>query len=257
MSSSRERAYLMGITVRCLGSGDAFGSGGRLQACYCVESESTHFLVDCGATVMPAMTRFGVRPETIDIVLVSHLHGDHFGGLPFLIREAQIELTRTSPLIVAGPKGIEQYVYTALEALFPGAAEEELPFELSFVELPAGRSVAVGPATVTSHNARHKERTNPLALRIEIENKIIAYSGDTEWTDSLMDIAGHADLFICEAYTFIGTRRGHLGYRDLMRHIRELTCKQMLLTHMSEDMLSHLSNVGIETAEDGKKWVLT
>lgn len=88
------------VRIRFLGSGDAFGSGGRLQTCIHVEGGGTQFLVDCGASSLIAMKRVGVDPTSIDVALITHLHGDHFGGLPFLILDAQFS-RRSRPLTIA------------------------------------------------------------------------------------------------------------------------------------------------------------
>lgn len=71
------------VQVRFLGSGEAFGSGGRLQSCILVSHPGGRFLVDCGATAMVSLRRFDVDPNTIDSIFLTHLHGDHFGGFPF------------------------------------------------------------------------------------------------------------------------------------------------------------------------------
>src|SRR5215216_441431 len=109
------------VAVRFLGSGDAFGSGGRFQACISVRAHEAHVLLDCGATTLVAMRRLGVDPGSVDAVVVSHLHGDHFGGLPFLVLDAQFS-RRERPLVVAGPPGVEERVRAAMEVLFPGSS---------------------------------------------------------------------------------------------------------------------------------------
>ena len=81
-----------GATVTFAGSGDAFSNGGR------------HVLLDCGATSLSALKRLGLDPGEIAAVFVSHLHGDHFGGLPFLILDGQFS-RRVRPLAVVGPPG--------------------------------------------------------------------------------------------------------------------------------------------------------
>src|ERR687895_705555 len=106
------------VTIRVLGCGDAFGSGGRMQSSFFVASSGGRFLIDCGATSLVAMNRHGLDPKTLDAVLLSHLHGDHFGGLPFLLLQAQYVGRRERPLAVAGPTGMERRVMDALEVLF-------------------------------------------------------------------------------------------------------------------------------------------
>src|SRR2546427_537766 len=90
------------IQVRFLGSGDAFGSGGRLQTCICIKATTSTFLVDCGASSLIALRRFGVTPNDIDMILLTHLHGDHFGGIPFFILDAQLISKRSRPLDCRG-----------------------------------------------------------------------------------------------------------------------------------------------------------
>ncbi|MBI2157181.1 MAG: MBL fold metallo-hydrolase, partial [Candidatus Rokubacteria bacterium] len=81
----------MSLAVRFLGSGDAFGSGGRFQTCIHLGAAGGSVLVDCGATSLVAMRRFGLDPQGIACVVLSHLHGDHFGGVPFLVLDAQFK----------------------------------------------------------------------------------------------------------------------------------------------------------------------
>ena len=125
------------MKVRFLGSGDAFGSGGRFQTCIHVESGASQLLLDCGASSLIAMRRFGVDPQAIDTVILSHLHGDHFGGVPFLILDGQFK-RRTRPLLVAGPPGVEKRVREAMEVFFPGSTRIERKFETALRR--AGRS---------------------------------------------------------------------------------------------------------------------
>jgi predicted metal-dependent RNase len=91
------------MRLQFLGSGDAFGSGGRFNTCILVENEAGAFFIDCGASSLIAMRKYGIDPNCIDTVFISHLHGDHFGGLPFLILDAQFYSRRTTPLTLVGP----------------------------------------------------------------------------------------------------------------------------------------------------------
>ncbi|MFQ5656425.1 MAG: MBL fold metallo-hydrolase [Candidatus Methylomirabilales bacterium] len=244
------------VTVQFLGSGDAFGSGGRHHTCFFVDSRPARFLIDCGPSSLVAMKAFGVDPSLVDIVLVTHLHGDHFGGLPFIIRETQMVSRRTRPLVIAGPVGLQERMRDVMEAFFPGSTRVEQTFRLEFMELRDEQPNTVGPLLVTPYRVVHTSGTEPRALRVECDGKVISYSGDTEWTPALIAVAEGADLFICEAYTFEKKVKNHMDYRTLLEHRGELGCRRLILTHMSDDMLKRLHTIDSESAEDGKRIVI-
>ncbi|MDQ5827119.1 MAG: MBL fold metallo-hydrolase [Chloroflexota bacterium] len=244
------------VSVQFLGSGDAFGSGGRFQTCIYVRSEAAHLLVDCGASSLIAMKRFGVDPLLIDTILLSHLHGDHFGGVPFFIMEAHYVLRRRKPLLVAGPPGLEARIFEAMEVLFPGSSQMHGEFALKFVELPEETATTIGSLLVTPYNVVHPSGAPSYALRIALGDKILAYSGDTEWTDALIPATRGADLFVCECSSLEKGSGYHLDYLTLMNHRAELECRKLILTHMNDDMLHRLGSLNFEGANDGKVVVL-
>jgi ribonuclease BN (tRNA processing enzyme) len=227
------------MRIRFLGTGDAFGSGGRLNACFLVERSDRSFLIDCGASSMIALRRAGVDPNAVAGILISHLHGDHFGGLPFFVLDGQLVSRRTGPLTVVGPPGLRARCEQLMEACFPGSWSAPRKFALDFVELePAARAVA--PAldlAATGRVVRHPSGAPSLALRVEADGRTLAYSGDTEWVEELVATARDADLFIAEAYTFEKPVRFHMDFATLRRELPRIGAKQVVLTHMSPDML--------------------
>lgn len=239
------------MRVTFLGSGDAFGSGGRLQACLMVEVAGRRILVDCGATALVAMRRAGVDPNGVDAVVLSHLHGDHFGGVPFLVLDGQLVSKRRDPLLVAGPPGTAARVTAAMEVLFPGSSRAARPFRLDLVELEPGRPRAFGPFTVTGQEVDHASGAPPLALRIEAGGRSLAYSGDTAWTETLVTAARDADLFVCEAYFLSKRVPYHLDYETLAAHLPRIGARRVILTHMSADMLARVGTLPVTAAEDG------
>ena len=245
------------VSVRFLGSGDAFGSGGRFQTCIYARFDTAHFLIDCGASSLVAMKRFGVEPSLVETILLTHLHGDHFGGLPFFILDAQYVSRREKPLVVAGPPGLEDRVNEALEVLYPGSSQTRREFTLEFFELTAEIPTTLGgPLLVTPYEVVHPSGAPSYALRVECKGKVVAYSGDTEWTDALIPAAHGADLFVCEC-NFLEKGAGyHLDYRTLMDHRMELGCRRLVLTHMGDEMLRKVGSLDVEGAEDGKSFVL-
>src|SRR5712692_8155669 len=240
------------IQVRFLGSGDAFGSGGRLQTCILVKATSSTFLVDCGATALIAMRRLGVDPNAIDMILLTHLHGDHFGGIPFFVLDAQVISKRTHPLVIVGPPGAKKRLMEAMEVFFPGSSQAPRKFSLDVQEFEFERPHALGEATVTPYRVQHASGDPALALRIACAGKIITYTGDTEWTETLVPASKGADLLIAEAYFFEKKVKFHLDFQTLMAHLDELQPKRLIVAHMSEDMLARLGEIPCEGAEDGK-----
>lgn len=236
------------MIVRFLGTGDAFGSGGRLQTCIHLQA-STGVLIDCGATALIGMKRFGVDPESVDVVVLTHLHGDHFGGLAFLIRETQIASQRTKPLTVVGPAGHERVVREATDLLFPGASSA-MPFDLRFVEYAAHVPLTIGNVTVLAVPGIHTLGTHPHAIRVEVDGRCIGYSGDTEWTEDLLAIASDADVFVCEAYR-VDRVRNHMDYSTLRANQARLGCRRLVLTHMAPDVLALVGDDILERAYDG------
>ena len=241
---------MMPVSVTFLGCGDAFGSGGRFQTCLLVEAPSHRCLIDCGASSLVAIKKAGVLPSAIETILVTHLHGDHFGGIPFFILDAQFS-KRERRLTIAGPPGLQARTREAMEVLFPKSSETQQRFPLEFVELAPNDVTQVGPLRVTAYPVVHFCGAPPYALRVECDGRSIAYSGDTEWTDNLVKASTGADLFVCEAYFFNKRVKFHLDYQTLAAHKAALTCRRLVLTHMSDDMLDRALGPGIEAAFDG------
>jgi ribonuclease BN (tRNA processing enzyme) len=249
------RAPMPDVTLQFLGSGDAFGSGGRFQACISIRARGAHLLLDFGASSLIAMKRREVDASSVDAVIVSHLHGDHFGGIPFLVLDQQFA-GRERPLVLAGPPGMRQRVLEAMEVLFPGSSRVERRFELRFQELSERFETVVGSAMVTGYEVPHASGAPAYALRLDCTGKVIAYSGDTEWTDVLLDVARGADLFVCEAYFYDKQVKNHLSYSMLRQQLRRLASRRVVLTHLSADMLRRRSEIPEEIAYDGLSLIL-
>jgi ribonuclease BN (tRNA processing enzyme) len=240
------------LKVTFAGSGDAFGSGGRYQACIHLQRPDglAPVLLDCGATSLSALKHLRLDPGRIGAVFVSHLHGDHFGGLPFLILDGQFS-RRTSPLTIAGPPGITQRLADTMECLFPGSSATPRLFEIHTIEIKPGAATTVAGITVTGWEVNHPSGAPPLALRLDLAGKTIAYTGDTAWTDALIECSAGADLLIAEAYYRDKIIPYHLRQTDLYTHRARLTAKRIVLTHMSADMLDHSDSVAFQAAHDG------
>ncbi|HZP37662.1 MAG TPA: MBL fold metallo-hydrolase [Methylomirabilota bacterium] len=111
----------MALTVRFVGSGDSFGSGGRFQTCIVVDGPRSRFAIDFGASSLIALNQQGLEHNSLDAILLTHLHGDHCGGVPFLLMDAMLGARRTRPLVIAGPREVRPRMDALREALFPGS----------------------------------------------------------------------------------------------------------------------------------------
>jgi ribonuclease BN (tRNA processing enzyme) len=240
------------MQLQFVGCGDAFGSGGRSNTCFHFVGRNINALIDCGATSLVAMNKLAINRNDIGTILFTHFHADHIGGLPFFILEAHYVLKRQTPLTLAGPPGLKAHYAGIMENAFPGTQGAEWSFPLTFREFEIGKRNDVGQMRITPFHVLHDDRAGPcLGLRIEAEGKVVAYSGDSQWTDSLIDVGRNADLFICEAYTRDKPIATHMALSLLERHLDQIRPKRLILTHMSNDMLARRGELKYEMAEDG------
>ena len=242
----------MRLTI--VGCGDAFGSGGRSNTCFLLETAKATLAVDFGASAFPALKKHGVDPNRIDGIVLSHLHGDHFGGLPFFLLGGQFLAQRTKPLLIAGPPGTKDRLDALLEVFFPKSTGSKWKFPWSVKEIAVGVPDQVLEHSIVTTEVIHRSGAPSTALRLSDGTKTFAYSGDTEWTDALLPIAKNADLFICECYAYAGTITGHLTWETLKPRLADLEARQVMLTHMNPTMLAKLDDArrsGVQIAEDG------
>lgn len=212
-------------------------------------------LVDCGATSLVGLRVRGIDPRRVDAVILSHLHGDHFGGLPFLLLDAQFLSLRQQPLLIAGPPGTRARLDSALEVMFPGAANLHWRFSREVVEAEPGyRREILGHSLETSEVV-HLSGAPSTALRLSDGQTTFAYSGDTEWTEALLPVALDADLFVVECFAYAGHSPGHMSWHALKPRLPDLRARQVMVTHMGPAMLNRIEEMrdaNLLVAEDGK-----
>lgn len=241
------------MRFRFIGCGDAFGSGGRFNTCFLGEAASGPFLIDCGASSLVALKRAGVDPDEIGTIVVSHLHGDHFGGLVFLLRAATLYKQRRKALTIAGPPGLAARLEGAMEMFFPQGWVAPETFALRLVALEPNCPTKVDAILVTAFPADHFSGAPPYSLRVEVDGRRVTYSGDTLWTPQLTEAARDADLFVCEAYSYDRRRGTHVDFQTLKAELPKAGAKRVVLTHLGPDMLARLDEIeaAFTVAHDG------
>lgn len=178
----------MSVTVTFLGTGDPFGTGGRFQSAILLEADGYRLLLDCGMTTPVALQRAGIAASSLDAVVVTHWHGDHFGGAPVLVldavigdRHGAVGRARSRPLVVAGPSGTDERLMDALELFGWGQPITEgvdpLRGAVTHRPLVPEAVLTLGPFSVTVLPVAHTPEA--LGVRVSAAGRTVAYTGDT------------------------------------------------------------------------------
>ncbi len=219
------------------------GTGGMMPLPYrwltslMLRYNGSSLLIDCGEGTQIAIREKGWSFRPIDIICITHFHGDHISGLPGILL-AMSNSDRTEPLTMIGPKGLERVV-KALRVIAP-----ELPFEIKFIELTEPQQqICLHGYVIDAFKVNHrvtcygysisieragmfevdKAKQNDVPMRfwsrlqkgetIESDGRVyfpelvlgparkglkVTYTTDTRPTDSIVRNAKDSDLFICE-----------------------------------------------------------
>jgi ribonuclease BN (tRNA processing enzyme) len=246
------RGMTMRLTI--VGCGDAFGSGGRFNTCFKIDTKEATILLDCGASSLVALKAQHIDPNAIDAIMLSHLHGDHFGGLPFLLLDGQLLGRRTRPLVIAGPPGTRTRLDAALEVFFPRSTHTAWRFAWEVREIVPGQKSELLGLAVETIEVEHPSGAPSTALRLGDGERVLAYSGDTQWTAALLSIGRGADLFIVECYEYARDVAYHMNWTVLQARLADLGAKRVMITHMSPAMLAQVQaarQAGVLIACDG------
>jgi ribonuclease BN (tRNA processing enzyme) len=242
------------MRVTILGTGDAFGAGGRLHSAIAVRAGNSTALVDCGPCILPALHRFRVPPEDIDFILVTHLHGDHAGGVPMLLLDYQYRSRRKRPLLVIGSALCRPRLEALAVAMFPEVAKSRRRFPVVYKTIRPGRPITVRGMRIHAYLMRHIDGEPCLGYRIEHRRKVLALTGDTAWCDSIPPLSQGAHLLVSECTDFDLRTPVHLSYTQLREHQAEIRAKRIVLTHVGDDLLENRARVRYHIARDGESF---
>src|ERR1017187_9105307 len=254
MNPNRTASNGAPATVTLLGTGDAFASFGRSQSGYLIDAPGGRILMEAGPGLLPALKSNGIAPDSFDLLLISHLHGDHFGGLPFLILDYMWETPRKKMLTIAGPPRLEERTWLLMRTMFPHFELDKIKRKLKFVVLEPGSSTRLGKFKVRAIRSPHTKPDISLSLRIDGGGKSIVFSGDSGWNDDLVELSAGADLFLCECTYYESTELDfHLNYPLLAANRDKFKVRRMVLTHLGREVLNRADEIAIEMGYDGMK----
>jgi len=231
-----------------LGSGDAFSAGGRFYSSLLVIDGDQVFLVDVGPTTPLALRRVGILPNRISHIFLTHTHGDHIAGLPFLFLEYQHRFHRDSPITIVGAPGTSEYVENITTAMYSSLAKENRRFEVNYQSI---NEKAYRFALTTARSFPMTHELHSRGFRFEFKGgKILAVTGDTEWNDNILSLSDGADLLVIECSFFDKDVPGHLSFKSLEKNICRLNSQRIVLYHLGQDVLDKESELHIEIAKD-------
>jgi ribonuclease BN (tRNA processing enzyme) len=231
------------MLLNVIGSSDAFGSGGRYHSSYLLETSKGRLLLDCGANSPLALKRAGITVSGIDAIAISHCHGDHFGGLPFLFLDKMFMERGAKLLEILGPPGIQARTEALLECLYPTIKDLPRSFELVYRELPPGKETPWRGLPIRAFEVEHFSGTPSLALSIADEGQVFSFSGDSAWCSGVIEAGRGASLYLIECTYFSTKSSMHLDYLTLAAKFGEIGAKRYLITHMGEEMLAALDKI--------------
>lgn len=225
-----------------VGSGNAFADA----RCWSGFLLNGRYLFDAPPSALYGLKRGGADLNALDVILVSHFHGDHFFGLPFLILEyayaggAGTHATRRGrDLTIVGPPGVEEKVESLLALGYPNLPQRDLGFRRCYVEMEPGRHMETAGLRIEAERMNHANDSLPLCLgfRVETGGRRLAYTGDTAWTEALTSLGHGVEVFVSDCNYAEGFNQPeHLSLDEIavLRHkLDERT--SIILTHLGHD----------------------
>lgn len=229
----------MNFYTTIMGSGAAVPTTARHCSGQVVNVGGYRLLLDCGEGTQHQMRVYRQKLQSLQLVCLSHLHGDHFFGLPGLLATMHL-CGRKEPLTVIGPQGVRQ----ALETLLT-LSSTHLDYELRTIELSDTdrRLVFTAPrCRVTAFPIWHSVPTYGYLIeevpRSQSRPRRMAYCCDTGYHEELVDAVREVDL-LCIESTFaddmaaVAAEKQHLTASQAALIAREAQVGQLLLTHFS------------------------
>lgn len=252
----------MAATLTVVGSSDAFNAGGRTHSCYLLEGDGFGpIMIDFGATALAALRRRGRAPRELTGLALTHLHGDHIGGMPFLIIDAMFNDVRSAPLPLVTPVGGEARYTALMQVTYGDILDKPRPFAMPWSEIAPGQHATLAGVTVHGFAAQHMDPPEqPLCLRIEMpDGRSVAFSGDTELCDGLMAAADGAELLVAECSALAPPCGRHCHWEGWREALPRVKAKRVLLTHLGEAVRARVdellaeapAGVDLAFADDG------
>ena len=230
------------MEITFLGSGNAFAAEGRYWSSFLVDKK---YLFDAPPTLLPHLKQLEVPLTGIEVIFLSHHHGDHFMGVPFLFLEYMYMTERTNDLYVVGPPGVQEWIEDFADRCYPNIARDA-GYRRIYIDANPSQEQKAGPVSFWSVPMCHvTESMDAFGYRATIGGKTVAYTGDTMFCEEVISLAKDTDVFIVDCTYSDGCGPEHMGLDDV-KVIRKRIAPEttMVLTHLGgQPHLDGLANV--------------
>jgi ribonuclease BN (tRNA processing enzyme) len=221
------------LELRFIGTGNAFAPGGL---CWNGFVANDRFLFEAPPQALQSLNRLGIDANALDAVVVSHHHGDHFLGLPFLFLQWKY-YGRLKPVTVVGPPGTRELASDIALKVYPGVFD--VKYDLNWAEANAGDRVAVAGRELEAHARNHDRRlSTSLGFKAVLDGRKFAYTGDTAWCEAVAEMARHAEVLVSECASRADVLDIHMNLVDDIPNVRSAMSPdaQLVLTHLTPDV---------------------
>jgi ribonuclease BN (tRNA processing enzyme) len=197
----------------------------------------------------------------VDRLLLTHLHGDHVAGWPFVLLALDRQQRRRRPFDVWGPRGTAERLTALTRACYDELlAADGLGFELRVHELDvaAHEGIDLGGG-VWADVVPLDHHPSSLGWRLSGGGVTLAITGDTRWCPGLSRLVAGAGIAVVEC-TSVGRLDGHLSLDELRERRDELAAERLVLVHLTDAVALALAAdpvPGVMAAHDGMRVPLT
>lgn len=224
-----------GMKIAILGDSSCIPDVGRETACYLINGRH---LMDTGWCAALRMRQQGFDPLKLESILLTHLHHDHYIGLPQLLFFTGLRKRPGPPLRILGPSGHLAEVVEAAFAFLQTARFPEIVPNYELVPLKAGDTAEMSDVRVETFAAKHVSGANrpEQAFAYKIADKAgggwAVFSGDTSYHPPFAEFAKGTPLLIHDA--------AHTAAKDAADIAKRAGAGRLLLAHYSQPVASRL-----------------
>jgi len=222
-----------------LGTGNAFGHGGRRRSHYLWEGSLT-LLIDASYDALAGLRSIGRDVSSIDIIFLSHLHPDHFMALPQFALENYYAIKSDECIPVYGPVGTEDMIHNATKFFFNDEVTEHLTDLYEFHEIGPGKEITWEAGTLKTLDADHTG--NARMQIIQMDEVSLGYTGDTGMIEKALHELFSADFTITEASSGNHQIPQHLTLHELLEFEIPNTSR-VYISHVGESTLAMSNQV--------------